>query len=247
MINIAKRYYHTIKDIYDLDFLDIIQIGNMGLLFAIDRFNPDLGYKFSTYATCIINQFIYRHSLSDGRNIKIPSYISEYYVHIKKATKALTKNDVSKEPTLTEIATYISEHYKVKENKVNEQIIKKYLNKYHTADTISLSIPVDDNEESENKLINLTPDLSIGHMEEIVEKQELNNIINKGFEQCLTRKEAEILKKRFGFDDGICMSLTQIADSYHVTRERIRQIETHTKSKLERYLRSSGIKENYFN
>lgn len=245
VVSIAKKYYYSIKSLCDIEFLDLIQMGNLGLFFAIDTFDPSLGYKFSTYATRIINQYIYRHSLSDGKNIKVPAYVTEYYIRIQKAIKVLSKTSLS-EPTIDEIANYIETHYKSKEPVVNSAVVLKYLKRYKSSDTISLNLLIND-EDSDDELINIIQDTSIEPMEDMIEKTILKEIIHKGFVKCLTTKETQVLKDRFGFnDEEESMSLSQLAYKYGVTRERIRQIELHAKYKIKRYLNECGITEDYF-
>ena len=232
VVSIAKRYNGVIKT---LEFMDIIQAGNMGLMKAVEKFNPDLNYKFSTYATWWIRQAIVRLMADQGRVIRVPVHALETYSRINKAKKNLENNGISN-PSYKEIANYMNKHNMNGYGKkaITAEYAKSCSKLVLQTDVISTETPIGDEEDS--FLGDFIQDEKI-NVEDIVEKQYLK-VVFKDILSTLKEREADVLIKRYGLDGNNPMTLEQIAKIHGVTRERIRQIEVKAKRKFKyAYLR----------
>ena len=234
VISIAKRYIGC-----GLDFEDLIQEGNIGLMTAVDRFNPELGYKFSTYATWWIRQAINRALANGSRLIRLPVHAVEQARQNNKAINALCE-ELNRFPTFDEIADYVNEHklFSSSCHHMTPEIAQLYFINYSMDSTISFNIPITngDGDADESCLIDFLEDDKIS-VEDTVLQLELKKIINSLLETVISEKEADIVRKRFGFDNNESMTLEQIAKIYGVTRERIRQIESKAIRKLRRSMK----------
>ncbi len=236
VVSIAKRYVFSGSS--SLDFEDIIQVGNMGVMKAVERFDPELGFKFSTYATWWIRQSITRALADEGRTIRLPVHATEQLRYIHKAIKEiqLTKGNES-QPEPEEIAKLCNEKgWVVKTTANNKTItaakIKEYLHYYDMTNAVSLFTPIGEDEHGEQSYLgDFIPDQS-SNVESHAESNDLKEKFDEVFEKYLTPKEVAILKYRFGFDNREPMTLEQVGRIYGVTRERIRQIEDKAKRKL---------------
>ena len=211
VVNIAKNYKNS-----HLSIADLVSEGNLGLITAVDKYNPDLGYRFSTCATPWIKQAISKAITDKGRNIRIPAHI---YQLLSKYRHALAELEVDgHKPNDEEIARKLN----VETDKVKQ--LESWLH-----DTISLETPLGaDSEETVGDMI------ADSHSEtpyEYTEKQMTHNKILKVLDQFKPRTQS-IIKLRYGFYDGIPKTLDEIGAMYGVTRERIRQIEHKALSKL---------------
>ena len=226
VIKVAKKYYYQNGH---LSFGDLIQEGNLGLIKAVEGFNPNKGYKFSTYASYWIKCYIIRAIKNYGRNIKLSEYMLERLILYKKAKEELTEK-LQKEPTKIELA-----------NKMGiTQVELDELLKYEM-DTISLNILIGD--ENDAELIELIPNNS-EDLDDTIEK--IDNDFLKVFvrkvlnNSDLKKQELEVLKFYFGLDDNKANTLEQTAHKFNLTRERIRQIRDRAIKKI----RESKYKEN---
>ena len=221
VVKVAKKYINL-----GVDFLDLIQEGNLGLITAVERYDVSKGNKFSTYAVWWIRQSISRAIREKSRNIKIPV---QKYDDLYTLNKTVTKLEalLQRRPTIEEVA-----------NEMGEPLFVVQELYQLSQDTISMNVKVDDDKETEmgaliSKKEQSPEDLVI--VEDM--KKQLHTLLNS---VDLTPQEYEVTKLRFGLESNEKMTLEEISQRFHVTRERIRQIEYKVLKKLRR---SNKIKE----
>ena len=215
VINIAKRYAYN-----GLSFLDIIQEGNLGLMYAIDKFDVDKGYKFSTYATWWIRQAITRAIGNTARMIRIPVHTNEKILKIKHARNDLTAI-LGRKPTVKEIAQELL----MDENEVHE-LLKI------SEDCRSLDEPITNDEGNDSYVGDFVAGSTDSEHEAI--NLQLKDDISYALDSCLTEREKNVINLRFGLLDGKYRTLEQVGEIENVTRERIRQIEAKALRKIKR-------------
>ena len=223
VVSVAKRYAGR-----GLPFLDLIQEGNLGLMKAAEKFEPDRGFKFSTYATWWIRQSITRAIADQGRTIRIPVHLVEHINRVRKTAGELLRKN-GREPTAEEIAVRLE----MEPDRVRELL-------QLAQEPVSLETPVGEEEDA--------------HLEDFIQDEEAGIPVDEAGRQLLRRELMSVLKSltpreervitlRFGLDDGRPRTLEELGKEFNVTRERIRQIEAKALRKLRNPVRSKRIRD----
>jgi RNA polymerase primary sigma factor len=225
----AKKYMNR-----GLGFLDLIQEGNAGLMRAVDKFEWQRGFKFSTYATWWIRQAIQRGLADQSRTIRIPVHMVETMQRVTRTTRELTLS-LGREPTAEEIAEELSKDPRMAITAERVEEVRRY-----GRSPISLETPV--GEEGDTELGQLIEDPDAVRPDEVVADQLLKEQVTKVLNS-LEGREERVLRLRFGLDDGRPRTLEEVGKEFGLTRERIRQIESHALRKLRHPSRSRKLRE----
>ena len=225
--NIARKYVGC-----GLDYDDLVQSGNMGLMTAVRKFDPEKGFRFSTYATWWITQGITREIGNSGRSIRIPVHVGEKLVKFKRMS-AEFRGEHGRDPTPEEIAENFG---------MSVKTVEHYLK--ISRDPVSLDRKLGEDEDS--SLFDLIPDENTATAEEEHERNVFTAEMREIMEKSLTERERYVVEKRYGIGYDRVYTLEEIGKELNVTRERIRQIEAKALRKLRRGVyRKKGISYEY--
>ena len=223
VVSVAKRYAGR-----GLPFLDLIQEGNLGLMKAAEKFEPERGFKFSTYATWWIRQAITRAIADQGRTIRIPVHLVESINRVKKTSSELLHQN-GREPTPAEIAVRLS----IEPDRVSRLL-------QLSQEPVSLEAPV--GEEEDAHIEDFVQDETAGIPADEAGRQMLHRELVSVLAS-LTPREQKVLSLRFGLEDGRPRTLEELGQEFHVTRERVRQIEAKALRKLRHPSRAKRLRD----
>lgn len=224
VVKVAKTYIGRSSN---LSFLDLIQEGNLGLMKAIEKFDAEKGFRFSTYATYWIKQAISKAIIDQSRAVRLPAHIINELNKFNKAIRELSQQ-YGRTPTDKELAAYL-------------EVSVKKINEYYTISKEPCSLDVTIDEDEDTAMIDLIADENATKFMDIDElsiRDTIYSVLNT-----LSERERKIIELRFGFVDGRQHTLEEVGKEFNLTKERIRQLEASALKKLRNPVRSEKLRE----
>lgn len=224
VVKVAKTYIGRSSN---LSFLDLIQEGNLGLMKAIEKFDAEKGFRFSTYATYWIKQAISKAVIDQSRAVRLPAHIINELNKFNKAIRELSQQ-YGRTPTDKELAAYL-------------EVSVKKINEYYTISKEPCSLDVTIDEDEDTAMIDLIADENATKFMDIDElsiRDTIYSVLNT-----LSERERKIIELRFGFVDGRQHTLEEVGKEFNLTKERIRQLEASALKKLRNPVRSGKLRE----